>query len=539
MNKTTMAVVAILVVVVAVVGGVGFYITHTGSSKTGTGPTTPHYNTITFASSATPSSIDPAVAFDTNSVFFDDQIYQTLVAYNTSTFNGQKVGSIAPAPGLAQNWTIASNGSITFHLRQNVSFANGDHLNASDVAFSLNRVITMAQGPSFHVRQFLNSSGIHVLGTYSIMLVPSAPYPWFLNLFQLWVTSIVDPSYVNAHGGVQAGKVNTYMSTHAMGTGPYELQNYGTQQITLVANPNYSGPQPNITQIIYSIVSSPSTQQTLLQKGSVNVALNIPLSEMNTVKNYTNVQVKTGPTSSEYYVGMDENVTPFNNLSVRKAVEYAVNASAITAGAVFGYGTTIYSGMAPTIEAYSPVFKQYMQNVSMAKKYLAQNSTYAKGFTTQFYYTSGDPIGSQVATILQSQLAAINITVQLNPVQSATFDVTVGAGTYPMFYDGWVNLLATPDDGLRPLFNVANLGQGGNYNYFNNTTVSHDLVNGGQQYNKAIRDANYTQAQQIIAAQAVEVPLFNLQNVIPMTTNVHGLLVYPTFDIYVSQATLS
>ncbi len=536
MNKTTMAVVAILLVVVAVVGGVGFYLTHTTSAST---TTTPHYNTITFAGSATPSSIDPAVAFDTNSVFFDDQIYQTLVAYNTSTFNGQKVGSIAPAPGLAQNWTIATNGSITFHLRQNVTFSNGDHMNASDVAFSLNRVITMAQGPSFHVRQFLNSSGIHVLGTYSIMLVPSAPYPWFLNLFQLWVTGIVDPAYVNAHGGVQAGKVNTYMSTHAMGTGPYELQSYGSQQITMVANPNYSGAQPNITQIIYSVVSSPSTQQTLLQKGSVNVALNVPLSEMGTVNNYTNVKVKSGPTSSEYYIGMDENQTPFNNLSVRKAIEYAVNASAITAGSTFGYGTTIYSGMAPTIEAYTPAFKEYMQNITLAKKYLAQNSSNAKGFSTNFYYIAGDPIGSQVATILQQQLAAINVTLTLNPVQSATFDVQVGAGTYPMFFEAWVNLLATPDDGLRPLFNAANMGQYGNYNYFNNTTVSNDLVNGGQQYVKSVRDANYTQAQQILAAQAVEVPLFNLQNVIPMTTNVHGLLVYPTFDIYVSQATLS
>ena len=530
-NKLKYAIVAILVIIVVVGGlGVGLHLFNPPQTK---------YNTITFASSATPSSIDPAVAFDTNSAFFDDQIYQTLVAYNTTTFNGQTVGSIAPAPGLATHWTVAKNGSVTFYLRQNVTFSNGDKLNASDVAFSLNRVITMAQGPSFHVRQFLNSSGIHVLGTYTVMLVPSAPYPWFLNLFQLWVTSIVDPSYVNAHGGVVAKTVNQFMSTNAMGTGPYELQSYGAQQITLVANPHYWGPKPNITQIIYSVVNQPSTQQALLQKGSVNVALNIPLDQMNNLKNYTNVKVKSGPTSSEYYIGLDENVTPFNNLSVRKAIEYAVNASVLTAHSTFGYGTTIYSGMAPTIEAYTPAFKMYQQNVTMAKKYLAQNATYAHGFNTSFYYTAGDPIGQNIATILQQQLNAIGVNITLNPVQSATFDVQVGAGSYPMFYEGWVNLLATPDDGLRPLFNAANLGQYGNYNYFNNTTVSHDLVNGGQQYNTTLRDGNYTQAQQILAAQAVEVPLFNLQNVIPMTTNVHGLLVYPTFDIYVAQATLS
>ncbi len=530
-NKLVVVIVAILAVIV-VVGGLGYHYNLFGKQQ-------PKYNTITFASSATPASIDPAVAFDTNSVFFDDQIYQTLVGYNTTTYNGHTVGSIAPAPGLATHWTIASNGSVTFYLRQNVTFSNGDAMNSSAVAFSLNRVITMDQGPAFHVAQFLNSSGIHVLGPYTVMLVPSAPYPWFLNLFQLWVTGIVDPSYVNAHGGVAKDSVNTYMATHAMGTGPYELQSYGSQQITMVVNPHYWGAAPNITQIIYSVVNQASTQQTLLQKGSVNVALNIPLDQIGNLKNYTNVKVKSGPTSSEYYIGMDENVTPFNNLSVRKAVEYAVNASVLTAHSTFGYGTPIYSGMAPTIEDYKPYFSMYKQNVTLAKQYLAQNKTYANGFNTKFYYTANDPVGQDIATILQQQLSAIGINITLNPVASSTFNAQVGQGTYPMFYEGWVNLLATPDDGLRPLFNSANLGLYGNYNYFNNSTVSHDLVNAGKQYNATLRDANYTQAQLILAQQAVEVPLFNLQNVIPMTTNVHGLLVYPTFDIFVAQATLS
>ncbi len=349
----------------------------------------------------------------------------------------------------------------------------------------------------------------------------------------------MDPSYVNAHGGVAKDSVNTYMATHAMGTGPYELQSYGSQQITMVVNPHYWGAAPNITQIIYSVVNQASTQQTLLQKGSVNVALNIPLDQIGNLKNYTNVKVKSGPTSSEYYIGMDENVTPFNNLSVRKAVEYAVNASVLTAHSTFGYGTPIYSGMAPTIEDYKPYFNMYKQNVTLAKQYLAQNKTYANGFNTKFYYTANDPVGQDIATILQQQLSAIGINITLNPVASSTFNAQVGQGTYPMFYEGWVNLLATPDDGLRPLFNSANLGLYGNYNYFNNSTVSHDLVNAGKQYNATLRDANYTQAQLILAQQAVEVPLFNLQNVIPMTTNVHGLLVYPTFDIFVAQATLS
>ena len=107
-----------------------------------------------------------------------------------------------------------------------------------------------------------------------------------------------------------------------------------------------------------------------------------------------------------------------------------------------------------------------------------------------------------------------------------------------MFFDGWVNLLATPDDGMYPLFNSGNIGIYGNYNFFNNSTVSYLLTKAGETLNATQRDSMYVEAQNIIAANAVEVPLFNLENVIPMTSNVHNLYVYPTFDIFFSQVSM-
>lgn len=532
-SKLVYALAIIVVIVVVVAGlGVGLHLFKLSSSSSQSG------NTLVIASSATPSSIDPAVAFDSYSVLFDDQIYQTLVGYGTTTINGQTVGSLTPVPELATSWVINNTtGAITFNLRQNVTFSNGDPFNASAVQFTLDRVIQMKQGADFHVFSFLNESGIHVLSPYKIEVVPSSPYPWFLNLFQLWVTDIVDPAYVNAHGGVQNGSVNTYMADHAMGTGPYELANYSASTITLTANPNYWGPKPNVTKLIFEVVPDPSTQQALLEKGSVNLALNIPLSEMSTLQTYSNVKVKAGPTSSEYYVGLDENTTPFQNLDVRKAIEYAVNTTAITNYSTFGYGIPLKSVIAPTIESYFPAFANYTYNLTEAKHYLSL-AGYSNGFNAKFYYTSGDPIGTAVATILQSELSKINVNLTLVPLESATFDGEAGSGTWQMFYEGWVNLLATPDDGMRPLFNAAYQGIYGNYNFFNNSTVSKDLIQAGKLYNQTQRDALYHQVQAILAQQAVEVPLFNLENVLPMTTNVHNLYIYPTFDIYFGQVTM-
>ncbi len=534
MDKRITAVIAVVIIVVVIVAGLDLAGYFTPKKTT----VTPKGNTLTIASSALPVSYDPAVAYDTISVFFDDQMYQTLLGYGTTTNNGQTVGSLTPVPELATSWTVNTNGSVLFNLRQNVTFSNGDAFNASAVNFSLNRIITMGLGDSFHVADFLKPSGIHIINKYQILLVPSAPYPWFLNLFQLWVTDIVDPSFVTSHGGVTHGQENQYMNNHTMGTGPYVLNSTSLTDIVMKANPHYWGPQPNVTTINFEIVSSSATQLVSLEQGSVNIALQIPLDQMSTVANHTNLKVKAGPTSSEYYIGLNENVTPFNNLDVRMAMNYALNVSYIVDYSTFGYGLQLHNVMAPTVESYIPAFQNYTYNLTKAQKLLTA-AGYSHGFSTSFYYTSGDPIGQSIASIVQSELAQINITVSIQDPLSTTFDKQAGQGTYPMFYDGWVNLLATPDDGLRPLFSAHNLGIGGNYNYFNNSTVTSLLSQAGTLYNQSQRDAMYQQVQNILAQQAVEVPLFNLQNVIPMTNNVHNLYVYPTFDIFVDQITMT
>ena len=532
MEKKTKAMIGVVIAIIVVVAGSVVYLEDFYH------PSSNNAHTLILASSAPPTSIDPAVAYDTNSVIITDQIYQTLITYGNTSFDGQTIGSLSIAPDLATSWYQYANGSVLFNLSHDAKFSNGNPVNASDVQFSLNRVIEMDQGPAFHVAEFLNSSGIHVLNTYQVLLVPSHVYAFFINLFQLWVTSIVDPIYVNAHGGVQKNTVNTYMADHAMGSGPYNLTSYTSTELVLTANTNYWGPAPNVTKFIYEIVPEASTQQTLLEKGSVNIAMNIPLNEISTVKNYSNVKIDIAPTSSEYYVGFDQNVTPLNNLDLRMAIEYAVNRSQLVQYSTFGYAVPLQSVIAPSVSGYYPSFENYTQNLTKAEKYLTK-AGYPNGLTLYYNYTSGDPVGQAIATILQSELKNVSINLKLNAITANTFNDEVATGNYQMFYDAWVNLLANPDDGLRALFLNTSMGLGGNYNFFNNSTVSHLIINAAQTINATMRDSMYKEAQNILASQAVEIPLFNLENVLPVTSNVHGIVAYPTFDIFVKNIQVS
>jgi len=533
MEKKRIVVALVIVAIVVIAGGAVAYeklIPH--KSTVSAIPA----HTFVLASSAPPTSIDPAVAYDTDSVIITDQIYQTLITYANTTANGQTTGTLNIAPDLATSWEVFSNDSVLFNLSHKARFSNGNPVNASDVQYSLDRVMTMNQGPSFHIEASLNASGIHVLNNYQVLLVPSYHNPFFINLFQLWVTSIVDPIYVNAHGGVQANATNTYMADHAMGSGPYNLTSYTSTELVLKANGNYWGPKPNVTTFIYEIVPDASTQQLLIQKGSVSAALNIALDEMKTVKNYTNVKIDTSPTSSEYYIGMDENVSVLKNLDVRQAIEYALNRTTLVYESTFGYGIPLQSVIAPSVADYTPAFQNYTFNESKATQLLA-DAGYSKSHPLVLYfnYTSGDPVGQAIATIVQSELSAVNVTVHLTAITASTFNNEVSNGHFELFYDAWVNLLANPVDGMQSLFEKQYAGLYGNYNYFKNSTVTSDLENASNTANLTKSKLLFQQAQDIMAQQAVEVPLFNLENVIPVLSSVNGPVTFPTFDIFADQ----
>ena len=72
------------------------------------------------------------------------------------------------------------------------------------------------------------------------------PYssPYFLSNIAQWWADILDPVYIDAHGGVQANTPNSYFNLNGgPGTGPYYIASIGTGFSTflLKANPTYWG----------------------------------------------------------------------------------------------------------------------------------------------------------------------------------------------------------------------------------------------------------------------------------------------------------
>ena len=102
-------------------------------------------------------SLDPAKAYEFEGSWVLDNVYDKLVRF--------KPGSASEIePAIAESWEF-SDKTITFTIREGAKFSNGDPVDAEAVAYSLKRVVKLAQTPSWVITQFgLTEDSIKAIG---------------------------------------------------------------------------------------------------------------------------------------------------------------------------------------------------------------------------------------------------------------------------------------------------------------------------------------------------------------------------------------
>jgi len=279
--KTVRIVVVLIAIILAISGAVVFYVL-TQSSACNFSSTDP----LIFDQPERPDTLDPHVTFSTPGWGIVQQIYQTLVNYNGSSYTTY-------VPVLAKSWSVsADNLNYTFVLRQDVHFSNGDPFNAYVMWFSLYRAIVMNQAGSFILQEnfwlpgvtyysganesanatawvtnalnswdFFNptteqkalmaadNNSFQAVDAYTLVLhggngyLDAFPYAFLLASISGPIASAVDPKVIQQNGQVHYTQENTWMTTHMVGTGPYVLTggflDPTASSYTLKPDPNY------------------------------------------------------------------------------------------------------------------------------------------------------------------------------------------------------------------------------------------------------------------------------------------------------------
>ena len=135
----------------------------------------------------------------------------------------------------------------------------------------------------------ISANSTKVVDAYTVQFTVK-PGPFMLQA--LLFMPIADPAFVNANGGITAGQPNTYMTTHAMGTGPFTLQSYDPATgAVFIRNPTYWGTPAAAKEVDVKVVASDTTREELLQTNAIQLMNLVPAADVATMQKASGVTV--------------------------------------------------------------------------------------------------------------------------------------------------------------------------------------------------------------------------------------------------------
>jgi ABC-type transport system substrate-binding protein len=432
--------------------------------------------------------VDPQLAYRT-----DDwsMIYTTAMPLVGFPEKAGAAGAQLVPIGATSFPTVSGNGkTYTFHIRPGLKFSDGSAVTAAAYQRSWERILSPKMGSPLGVnlslqddivggQAFLDGkaskiSGISAKGL-TLTFHLTAPNATFVSILSMMWFTPVKPSTPYSTTGL-----NVYPAA-----GPYYIASRDPGRSTVLKrNPYYKGNRPaNPDQIVFT--PNVNTDQSLLQVKAGQADLDIigiPATAAAGLAQQYGVnkgRFWVGPTSCVSYMAMNNARAPFNNLNVRKAVEYAIDrpAQVRLLGAYAGKRTA--QMLVPGIPGYRPFNAYPIKGADVAKAKSIGGAAIAAAPTLNVVHTTSTASTNR-AQVAEFNLKQVGFKVNDQPTPATNYyQVIQTRGTSYNFVTngGWCADYFDPFDYINVLFDGRKLqaANNNNYAYFNNAAFNKAL----------------------------------------------------------------
>jgi peptide/nickel transport system substrate-binding protein len=424
----------------------------------------------------------------------DYNIYEGLTKVNGD-------GSVTPL--LATSWTVSPDvKTYTFKLLPGVKFQDGESFTSADVKYSFERAA--AKDSTNKLKTFFQTvASIETPDdlTVAITFKDAAPDA----LFQLGLSSsvIVDP------------KSEPTNATNPVGTGPFKFVNWVKgSSVALAKWDGYrDAAKVKLNKVTFRIINDPAAQVAALLAGDVDALPRFgSVQSVEQFKNDPRFQVTVGGTEGKTIMSINNKRKPLDDVRVRRALAYAVDRAAIIDGAMNGYGKPIGSHYVPLDPGYVDLTGTYPYDPEKAKALLKE-----AGVATPLKLTLTLPppaYARQGGEIIAAELAKVGIEAKIENVEWAQWL----SGVYKdKNYDLTIISHVEPMD-LSTVYADPNY-----YIQYDSQTFRDIMKKANTTVDLNERKVYLAQAQKQLATDAVNVFLFQLQQITVANAKLRGL----------------
>jgi peptide/nickel transport system substrate-binding protein len=496
-------------------------------------------NTLVIGLVAEPTSLDPGQLTDINSMKLLGALYDTLVRFKPDSFE--------LTPGLATGWDLSGDGMVyTFKLRQGVKFHDGTDFNADAVKFTYDRLLDPNHpyadtGPFPFAPGYYGSIAETVdVDPFTVQFRLKHQDSALVSAFTLNTGRIVSPQAVMTS--------RKGFAQNPVGTGPFKFVSWDHNvRISLAANPDYWDGAPALGQLIFRPLADEQTRITEFLSGGVDVIFDVPPDNIDQVKNSSQAVFDQQPGPHVWWVTLNTKKAPFDNVLVRRAVNYAVNKDALTSDILKGTGTPAVGPIPPAITwAYTDQVTKYPYDPAQATA-LLQQAGVSLPLNLVFWVTesgSGMQSPKTMGTAIQADLAAVGVNAQIQTFEWGAFLNKYGAGLgsdADMAELSWMFDSGDPAHMLpNNLYGPSCSPKGFNGGCYQNGQVDQLMDSALKITDRDQRGAIYRQIQGLVADDAPWIFVDNQIQNLARTARVQGLKLHPSFYMtYLNQLSVS
>lgn len=366
-----------------------------------------HDETIRLAVAQAPLNLDPRYATDAASERVNRLIYQSLVDFNVSS---------KPIPSLA-SWVQSSPSEYRFNLTKERSpFHNNVTLSAHDVKATYDSFLTLKNSP--HAAEFSNIASIQVVNDDAVIFKLKQPD---LHFPEKLIIGILPA------GMILKGHDFTHMP---IGNGPLRFVSWGNKLVLQRVKDQQ--------KIELLEVKDPTVRVLKLLRGEVNLLQgDLPQELVKYLQSKPDIKVISNIGSNFSYLGFNFQDAQLKQQKVRQAIAHAIDRQAIILQAMVK-DTRPGTSILPPEHYTSISLPQYEYNPALARKLLKEAGV--KLPLKLVYKTSTDAQRVRLATIMQAQMAAAGIDLEIRSLDWGTFFDDVKQGKFQLYGLTWVGI---------------------------------------------------------------------------------------------------
>jgi len=370
-------------------------------------------------------------------------------------------------PGLAESWTMSEDGqTITFTLKEDLQWSDGEPLTVDDVVFTFNDLILNEVIPT-DTRDILRIGAegklpeVNKLDERRVEFKIPEPFAPFLRVTGVGILPkhILAQTVTNTNSEGQPLFLSTWGTdtdpSEIVGNGPYTIKRFiPGERIVFKRNPFYWQEGPFIEEMIWPVVSSQDAQFVSFRSGDADLMSVTPdnFSLMKQDEEQGDYTVYNGgPTTTRLFLTFNLNkgaingkpvVNPvksawFTNKAFRQAVAYAIDRETMLNNIYKGLGELQNSQIAPQSPYHAssglPVYDYNLEKakellLSAGFKYEGDKLVDAGGNLVRFTLQTnvGNKIRESAGAQIKQNLAQIGITVDFQPMDFNKLITNIG-----------------------------------------------------------------------------------------------------------------